>query len=217
MTPGNTITVYFSLIDPGMPDHRFFYYLNQLPSSLHPDILKYHQRADQVRTMTGKLLMKEAIADAGFSGDLMNSISYTSFKRPYIDDNFDFNISHSGRFVACCAGFGMRLGIDVEEIHPISADNIATVFREEELASMRERNATPETILHFWTRKEAILKANGRGLYMQPQEIYFIDETTAWTAAENWYLHELLVGPGHICICATDIPNREIVVKRMKY
>ena len=101
-----TIYVYYSIINPDMPDEQFFHYLNQLPPSLHPDVLKYHRRADQVRTLTGKLLMQEAIERAGFDAAHMDSISYTSFKRPYIADHFDFNITHSGRCVACCAGSG---------------------------------------------------------------------------------------------------------------
>jgi len=211
----DTIHIYYALIDPGMPDHVFFTYLHQLPSALHPDILKYHRRADQVRTLTGKLLMQEAITQAGFSPASMNAILYTDYKRPYIAEHFDFNITHSGCCVACCAGFGMKLGIDVEELHPITADDITTVFRAEELEAMR--NAPPETILHFWTRKEAIVKASGQGLYMQPQEIYFIDRLTARTASQQWWLYEVNVGAGYLCYCASDAPGREIVMKEMKY
>ena len=212
-----TIYVYYSIINPDMPDEQFFHYLNQLPPSLHPDVLKYHRRADQVRTLTGKLLMQEAIERAGFDAAHMDSISYTSFKRPYIADHFDFNITHSGRCVACCAGFDMRLGIDVEEIHPITANDIEAVLRDEELEEMHRTNASPETILHFWTRKEAIVKASGEGLYMQPQEIYFIDDLTARTANNTWHLHKLNVDPGHICYCVSNLPGREIVMKEMEY
>jgi 4'-phosphopantetheinyl transferase len=211
------IYVYYSIIDPGMPDERFFNYLDQLPAGLHADILRYHRRADQVRTLTGKLLVQEAIVQAGFPVHHMNSISYTSFKRPYIAEHFDFNITHSGRCVACCAGFDMRLGIDVEEIHSITANDIVTVLRDEELEEMRRTNASAETILHFWTRKEAIVKASGEGLYMQPQEIYFIDDLTARTSADTWYLHRIDVGPEHICYCVSNLPGREIVMKEMKY
>lgn len=215
--PGSTLYVYYSLIDPDMPDERFFHYLHQLPAGLHPDILRYHRRADQVRTLTGKLLMKEAIVQAGFSPELMHSISYTNFKRPYIAEHFDFNITHSGHCVACAAGFNMKLGIDVEEIHPISINDITMVLRDEELDEMKRTNASPETILRFWTRKEAIVKASGQGLYMQPQEIYFIDGLTARAGADIWYLHELDVDPGHICYCVSNVAGMEIVMKEMKY
>lgn len=217
MNLGDSLNVYYSLIDTEMPDQRFFTYLQQIPESMHADVLKYHRRADQVRTLVGKLLMKEAIVQAGFSPDQMNSIAYTNFKRPYIAEHFDFNITHSGRCVACAAGFHMRLGIDVEEITPIRPEDITTVLRDEELLEMQQSNASPETILRFWTRKEAIVKASGEGLYLQPQKIFFIDELTASTPADTWYLHELDIDNAHICFCATNKPERNIIVTGISY
>jgi 4'-phosphopantetheinyl transferase len=217
MSSVDELYVYYSLVDPEMPDQKFFAYLEQIPAGLRPDVLRYHRRADQVRTLVGKLLMKEAIVQAGFSAELMDSILYTSFKRPYIADNFDFNITHSGYCVACAAGFDMKLGIDVEEIKPITADDITTVLRDEELHEMQQANATPETILHFWTRKEAIVKASGEGLYMQPQEIYFIDELTARTPGNIWHLHKLDIDDAHICYCVTNRPGRKIILTGIDY
>jgi 4'-phosphopantetheinyl transferase len=217
MSTANELYVYYSLINTEMPDREFFAYMEQIPANLRPDVLRYHRRADQVRTLVGKLLMKEAVVRAGFSPGVINSISYTSFKRPYISEDFDFNITHSGRCVACAAGFNMRLGIDVEEIKPISPEEIAAVLRDEELQEMQQNNASPETILHFWTRKEAIVKASGEGLYMQPQEIYFIDELTARTPGSTWHLHELAVNEAHICYCVTNQPGAKIILTGIDY
>ncbi|HYF29989.1 MAG TPA: 4'-phosphopantetheinyl transferase superfamily protein [Chitinophagaceae bacterium] len=210
------LNVYYSLIDPAMPDQELWRYLSQLPARLQQDVRRYRQKADQVRTLTGKLLLKEAITRAGLPQTL-ESIAYTDFKRPFIAENIDFNITHSGGCVACAIGYGMKLGIDVEELKHITTEDIIAVLREEELEEMRRIQADPETILRFWTRKEAIVKASGEGLYKQPQDIYFIDELSAKTPDMYWYLHELDFGGGYIAYCATNVPGVQVLVQHMTY
>jgi 4'-phosphopantetheinyl transferase len=209
--------IYYSIIKPDMPEDVFRNYLEQLPPALRQDVMKYYQQIDRIRTLTGKLLLREAIGQAGLSHSLLDSMSYTNFKRPYISDELDFNITHSGLCVACAAGYGMKLGIDVEELKSIRPDDISLVLREEELQDMRSSNATPETILRFWTRKEAIVKASGEGLYMAPQSIYFIDELTATTPESKWFLHELNFGSGYIAYCVTNVEGCEVVVREVQY
>jgi 4'-phosphopantetheinyl transferase len=217
MNANDDLYVYYSFIDPALPEEKLLHYLKLLPPAMRPDILKYRQKADQVRTLTGKLLLREAIKEAGLSAELMNSIGYTDFKRPYISDEFDFNITHSGNCVALALGHNMKLGIDVEEITSISPDDILTVLREDELEEMRRTQADATQVLRFWTRKEAIVKASGEGLYRQPQEIYFFNELTAKTADATWYLHELNMGDDYICYCATNVEGRKTVVRQIQY
>jgi 4'-phosphopantetheinyl transferase len=217
MTAAENLYIYYSIINPTMPDDAFTHYLHQLPAGLRPDIMKYHQHVDRVRTLTGKLLLQEAIQKAGLSPTLMESLSYTNYKRPFITKDVDFNITHAGNCVACVAGRSMRVGIDVEDIKPIQVDDILPVLRDEELAEMRRSNASPETILRFWTRKEAIVKASGEGLYLPPQSIYFIDELTATTPECTWYLHELDFGAGYIAYCVTNVEGVNTVIRKIDY
>ncbi|MGB8194396.1 MAG: 4'-phosphopantetheinyl transferase superfamily protein [Chitinophagaceae bacterium] len=211
------VYVYYSFIDPEMQDERLMNYLHQLPPGLWKDIVKYRQKADQVRSLTGKLLLREAIQEAGLDAGLMNSIAYTDFKRPYIAEHFDFNITHSGNCVALALGYDMRLGIDVEQVTPISPDDILTVLRPDELDEMRRTNADADTVLRFWTRKEAIVKASGEGLYRQPQEIYFQDSLTAQTADTAWFLQEIELGSDYICYYAANVSGKKTVIRRVEY
>lgn len=206
------VYVYYSLVNTEMPDKDLWRYLDLLPAPLQSDVRRYKHKADQVRTLTGKLLLKEAMVQMGLPQTL-DSIKYTGFKRPFIAHNIDFNITHSGNCVACAIGYDMQLGIDVEEVKAITSEDIIPVLRDEELEEMRRANASAETILRFWTRKEAIIKASGEGLYRQPQDIHFIDELSARTPDNNWFLHALDFGSGYIAYCATNIPGVHVVVK----
>jgi 4'-phosphopantetheinyl transferase len=217
MSASPVLQVYYSIIDPAMPEQKFLHYLSLLPPSLQQDVLKYHQREDRIRTLTGKLLLREAIVQAGLSAGMMDSMGYTNYKRPFISMDVDFNITHSGLCVACVAGAGMQVGIDVEEIKPIKPDDIIAVLRDEELQEMRKTNASPETILRFWTRKEAIVKASGEGLYLPPQSIFFLDELTAKTSESTWHLHELGFGSGYVAFCVTNLAGCDVVVNRREW
>ena len=208
--------VFYSLVNTAMPDNELRRYVEQLPGSLQQDVRRYKMKADQVRTLTGKLLLREAFRQAGLSQDL-DAIQYSDYKRPFIADDIDFNITHSGDCVACAIAHNMKLGIDVEEIKSINIDDIIPVLRDEELEEMRRTNASPETILRFWTRKEAIVKASGEGLYMQPQDIFFIDELSARSGEAHWHLHELDFGTGYIAYCATNAAGIRTIVKKIDY
>ncbi len=79
-----------------------------------------------------------------------------------------FNISHSGRIALFAFTQGLEIGIDVEQLGPISGmDDIARrFFRADEVADMLSLPSEMQRLAFFlcWTRKEAYIKAIGGGL-----------------------------------------------------
>jgi 4'-phosphopantetheinyl transferase len=78
-----------------------------------------------------------------------------------------FNVSHSGGLAIFAVANGFEVGVDIEEIHPISdLEATASIFLStDELADFE--SLPPERRLErfftLWTCKEAILKACGSG------------------------------------------------------
>ncbi len=97
-------------------------------------------------------------------------INKTAFGKPYLADHPElvFNLSHSGSAFLIAAGNNCQLGVDLEQCKP-RADFPALVkkcFAEQEIEHW---NRLPEDqkkteFYRFWTRKEAFVKAAGRGL-----------------------------------------------------
>jgi 4'-phosphopantetheinyl transferase len=86
-----------------------------------------------------------------------------------------FNVSHSGDLALFAIANGFEVGVDVEEIHPVSdLEATASIFlSSDELA---EFNALPasrklERFYTIWTSKEAILKALGSGFSSPVKDI----------------------------------------------
>jgi 4'-phosphopantetheinyl transferase len=90
--------------------------------------------------------------------------------KPYLADNPElaFNLSHSGRNMVVAVAWHCRLGIDIEQCRPRTtmAGLVDKCFAEEEIAywqTLPEDRKMPEFYC-FWTRKEAFVKATGRGI-----------------------------------------------------
>jgi 4'-phosphopantetheinyl transferase len=79
-----------------------------------------------------------------------------------------FNVSHSGRHGLIAVAPRGRLGIDVEELGPrrnldLLMDGVLGEEERGEIASM-EGDSQLRSFFRIWTMKEALLKAQGRGL-----------------------------------------------------
>jgi len=133
--------------------------------------------------------------------------------RPYVVDappGFDCNWSHSGEWMALAINWQGPIGIDLEVIRPdFSIEDVAaTVCRPSEAAAL-SRAATPadrsKVFYRLWTAKEALMKATGMGVALDPSLIEvdptshplhrFIThpnwnltgrESTDWVAAWTW-------------------------------
>lgn len=81
--------------------------------------------------------------------------------KPYFPayPHIHFSISHT-RGAAVCALSDRPCGVDVEHPRPIRTQLAARCFSKAE----RAYADTPERFLEIWTRKEAFLKRDGRGI-----------------------------------------------------
>lgn len=83
-------------------------------------------------------------------------------------DGLQFNLSESGSLAALAISYGRLVGVDVERIRPIpDLDAMADqCFSESERAVLRALSSTEKeaAFFTFWTRKEAYIKAVGKGL-----------------------------------------------------
>lgn len=88
--------------------------------------------------------------------------------KPHLVDTaetLDFNLSHSGNWLACAVTAGVPVGVDIEQCKPTR--DVMTLarrfFREEEVAALQACSEAGQRD-HFydlWTLKEAAVKARG--------------------------------------------------------
>jgi 4'-phosphopantetheinyl transferase len=106
--------------------------------------------------------------------------SYGSHGKPELADglqeHLSFNVSHSGGLAVFAIANGFEVGVDIEEIHPVSdLEATASIFLSP--GELAEFNAFPagrklERFFTLWTSKEAILKATGVGFSSPDIDIF---------------------------------------------
>lgn len=98
------------------------------------------------------------------------NVCTTAQGRPHLPgEDFSFSLSHAhGLSVLACAPHG-RLGIDVAHARDAAlvAQVDAAFFSAAEQRVLAQQRFTP---LQLWARKEAVLKADGRGLLLDPAQ-----------------------------------------------
>jgi 4'-phosphopantetheinyl transferase len=118
-----------------LPRNDFLHHLNTLPVEMKIKASGFSRWEDAQAYLMGKFLLKRALADFNLRSNL-NDVKYTRHGRPYLENIFDFNISHSGRYVVCAICTYGRVGIDIEEVKPVLIHEFRPQFVDEEWKSI---------------------------------------------------------------------------------
>jgi 4'-phosphopantetheinyl transferase len=146
---------------------------------------------------------------------------YGAYGKPALDEahaGLDFNLSHSGEVAVIAASWGRAVGVDVELRRPLP-DLAALAERSFAPGERSALDAVPEAerpaaFFRCWTRKEAFIKATGRGL-AQPLEAFvvtlapdaparFLDIEGDPAALTRWTLHDLRPPEGYAGALVVD-------------
>ena len=132
-----------------------------------------------------------------------------------------FNLSHSGGHALYAVVYGREVGVDVEVVRPKpkAAALVERFFSTNEKAAFQKLQPHEETaaFLAGWTRKEAYVKALGKGLRfpldqfdvsMKPgDQNALLRVESAPGEVKRWSLRDIDLGPGFRAALAVDITN----------
>lgn len=151
------------------------------------------------------------------------TFDYGDFGKPTLargsggDSDIQFNLSHSCDVALCAIARGREVGIDVEEIRQdVSVERVAAQFflpAERRLLATVANSA--ETFTRIWVRKEAYLKATGRGIGADlrglPDMSAKTDGNGIITVIErgaSWAIQDVPASSGYCAAVATPGPAR---------
>jgi 4'-phosphopantetheinyl transferase len=133
-----------------------------------------------------------------------------------------FNLSHSKTVALLAVSLESEIGVDIEDIRPIERDVASRFFSPAEVAAMAPLGgeAWLAAFYRCWTRKEAILKAEGMGLRI-PLDSFDVSvlpgEPAALLAARpeskltaHWHLHHLTPAEGSMAALAAASSSAQI-------
>ncbi|MBQ9453265.1 MAG: 4'-phosphopantetheinyl transferase superfamily protein [Desulfovibrio sp.] len=130
---------------------------------------RYAHLKDAITFLTGRVLVRQALR-ATFGSDNVGPFARGLMGKPYCPTcEAHFSISHSQNMVWVAVCRDAPCGIDVEAKLPLSQLlEISSCLHPREqtaILSLSER-AREQAFYRCWTRKEAVLKALGHGLYL---------------------------------------------------
>jgi 4'-phosphopantetheinyl transferase len=135
-----------------------------------------------------------------------------------------FNVSHSEDAIACAIAHGREVGVDIERIRadlPVAA--IAEqFFAPEEIAALRSLPPAAQVEAFFvcWTRKEAYVKAIGKGLGfgldrfvvgIEPNGRFTLSSASPESGSNCWSIDSLNLPPGYVGAVAAEGTNWKLV------
>ncbi len=141
---------------------------------LSPDecirLKKYHFEIDRDKFLVSRGGLRTILARYLNILPQTISFSYTKFGKPYLcHSKLRFNVSHSGNYIFYAIAEAVNVGIDIEECKSdIDFLSIAKHFLSENEYNKFLTVSPSERCLAFyrcWTRKEAVSKALGTGLF----------------------------------------------------
>lgn len=206
------IAGYHTQITKKWTDDDLNHKLSLLPQKLREKIMSKRQQLDLQLSVTGYLLLLKLIEH--FGSDLkLDDLQYNLHQRPGFAGGFDFNISHSDNSVICCATDTGKLGVDIELIKPI-AINYDDYFTIAEQQNIRAAETPDIAFFKYWTRKEAVLKAVGTGVYTP---LLDIDVSTDKVVYQNevYYLSPIDIDTAFAgCLACTK--KQELLLKKVE-
>jgi 4'-phosphopantetheinyl transferase len=137
-----------------------------------------------------------------------------------------FNLTHSRNIALLALSMDTELGIDIEYLRPIEPEVAESNFSPTELAALSslEGEAWLKGFYHCWTRKEAILKAEGVGLTIPldsfdvslipglPAKLLGLRPPAAFR--HPWRLHNLTTPSETVAALAAGNPRAEVLCFR---
>ena len=183
-----------------------------LSASEHLRAARFHFERDRQRWVRGRAWVRQQLGSVlGLSPEAVEIAAEPSGWLYVQGAALDFNLSHTGGWIALGICQGGRLGVDLETIDPtFPALEIASEFF---LPAERDWIAAGrvERFFHLWTAKEALMKATGRGLSLPPDKIRVsINDGTPSTVTnlETGETHPVTTrpGPGSTILATVHLP-----------
>lgn len=187
---------------------------------------KFHFEKDRHRFIISRGLLRTILGHYAKIAPEQLEFHYTAHGKPELNSfpELQFNLSHAENIILCAFSSNYILGIDVEYLgHDCDMEEIAKRFFSpleyqilKNLTGQKQRRA----FFNGWTRKEAFLKAIGKGLSfsLSKVEVPLLPEETVTTLtihdeqikSQPWALHALSLASDYAAALVTKGKPQQI-------
>ena len=190
--------------------------LRYLPRELHADILRYKFEKDQYARVIGKYLLLKQLEGLGYQPEVLKDLKKDAYEKPVLNEvPLSFNIAHSKDLVVCAVSDKCRLGVDVEYVKPVDTAIFQDQFTRSEWDKIKADDSL-QTFYEYWTKKESVIKADGRGLQIP---LPSIDTTQAIVQLQDtptqWHLQPLMLDQAYKAHLCTSSKVSQVITQKI--
>jgi 4'-phosphopantetheinyl transferase len=166
-------------------------------------LLSIQNKEAQRRSLVGRIMLKYITSELCITDSA--SIQMTSRGKPYFSSHpyINYNISHSGKMVVCCVTLNSKIGIDVEIKKTLRLNNFHKYFQPEEWIVIQNSSCQISMFFDLWTRKEALIKADGRGMEIDLKSLNGLNNSEQ-IGANKWFLQNIELIKNYSCAIACE-------------
>ncbi len=190
-------------------------YFALLPETMHKRILRYVRWQDRHANLLSNLLLIEGFRKFDISPQFIQKIKLTDYKKPYIEANVDFSISHAGEYVVCGFSDEGRIGVDIEKIRKIEIDGFKDFFSEDQWKMLTD-DFCLRNFFKLWTSIESVMKWDGRGMYLDVRQIEIAGERVE-VEGNSCYLHNVDVDAEYLCCLTTEKSLKSFTLDKLTF
>lgn len=207
------VNVRYTFFEGPFPPERWERLLGKLPESMREEILRYRRWEDRHARLLSRLLLLDGLVEAGEARDCLERVRKDSLGRPFLPGGPDFNLSHSGNWVACAVSRRGKVGIDVEALRPLDLEDFRRIMTIEEWEAVTRSPDPPRAFYAYWTIKESVSKADGRGLSLPLQRIAIRGDRALVDGTEYLVTPLALCDQVacHLAVCRSDHANPLVI------
>lgn len=181
---------------------------------------RFHFQRDRARFVASRAVVRHILA--GYLGTAPGEIrfGYGMQGKPFLLDRRDlhFNVSHAEDVLVAGVAQGRELGIDVERMfsEAVMEEVSGRVLSKPERGLFEGLDAGErrEWFVRLWTRKEAYIKADGRGMSLPldridvstfPNRVRLLtDGLDDWPLCPRWTVRNLEAAPGYTAALVSE-------------
>ncbi|WP_420574957.1 4'-phosphopantetheinyl transferase family protein [Kordia sp.] len=191
-------------------------YLHTFPEEIRTKILRFRRWQDAQLSLLGRLLLRYGLKMCQQS-HLEDQIEYTAYNKPYFkNSDVRFNISHSGDIVICGISETEEFGIDIEVMDAITIDDFKMQMTDNEWLKIYNASNQQVAFYEYWTQKEAVIKAQGKGMSIALQSFEIQNQMTE-IENRQYEVKELFIDTNYKCHIAfpETAVHKEISIQKI--
>lgn len=223
----NLIDIYYVQFSKHLNDFEKLFEL--LDQEEKDRALRFYFEKDKISFTIARAYLKLIISKYLKINNKDIHFSYNKYGKSYLKgSNLYFNISHSKDFAVYAFSNLGEVGIDIEFMREkVDFKNIIhRYFSKNEILDFNDlpEFQQKEAFFNGWSRKEAYIKAKGKGLSIplnsfdvtiKPNDEVKIKEIREEILKENWYLYNLNISPEYKSALVTSFPITNLNIQEL--